>query len=392
MEKQIFYTDAVEAPLLRAKAKVRPLTSRLRKSKNFWKVDRMLDDYIDRTSLLKSGPKRLLKKLLVLRSQEDDNQVKVTVSGLSVLLDVNVKTIRLWLKNLLDAEFLYPQGEIWDPHCNYPKKLFVFPVTFPGFDAAAVFIRKGARAKFKARLSAPNQVKAKLRKVARLRAQSTCPVAAPLLDCSPPTSRRGTRNNKKEEDTKVSSPPTPSFLLIPTSKSGFAARQPVCRPNTFKEKRAGQGPELPIPPKPPKSVVDLSPRLKGLLVTILAQAKCKGKIHWVSNFIDDCADENSTLRTREDLRELANDLCTVLPKQFEPYRVNVLTSLFRFLRDYIENFTGYSFYRSSAYGMHMLSRSWRHDEAHQAFLKRYPSCVPDRHTDEGRTGVNRVDY
>src|SRR5687768_8547005 len=126
----------VPNPLKRTKARVKPLTSRLRKSKNFWKLDRSLDDYIDRTDQIKCGPKRLLKKLLLLRSWEDANEVKVTVNGLSKLMNVNVKTIRSWLKTLESAEFIYSQGNAWDKGCNYPKKKYIFPVTFPGFDSA----------------------------------------------------------------------------------------------------------------------------------------------------------------------------------------------------------------------------------------------------------------
>jgi hypothetical protein len=138
MYNEYFYTSAREVPnpmVQRTKAKVKPVTSRLRKSKNFWKLDRSLDDYIDRTKLIKSGPKSLLRKLLNLRSNEDSNEVKVTVNGLSKLLSVNVKTVRDWLKRLENAGFIYYQGQDLDPHRNYPKKKYAFPLTFPGFVA-----------------------------------------------------------------------------------------------------------------------------------------------------------------------------------------------------------------------------------------------------------------
>lgn len=158
----------VPNPLQRTKSKAKPLTSRLRKSKNFWKVDRSMDDYIDRTDLIKCGPKRLLRKLLLLRPREDANEIKVTANGLSKLMNVNVKTIRSWLKSLEKAGFIYPQGNAWDKGCNYPKKKYIFPTTFPGFDLASVFVQKGAKAKYKKRMADPVKAKAKQRKTARL--------------------------------------------------------------------------------------------------------------------------------------------------------------------------------------------------------------------------------
>src|SRR5688572_14194396 len=133
--------------------KAKPLTSRLRKSKNFWKEDRSLDDYIDRNEQLKAGEKLLLKKLLKLRTNEDSNEVIVTKSGLAKLLNVNIKTIRDWINKLIQKGFLFDQGEVWNPHINYPRHKYSFPDTFPGFDSATVFIRRGAKAKYKAKLA-----------------------------------------------------------------------------------------------------------------------------------------------------------------------------------------------------------------------------------------------
>ena len=118
-----------------------PLTARLSASLNFWKEDRNLDDYIDRSKLIQHGPEMLLRKMLKLRATESSNEVKVTVSGLSTLLAVNIKTIRLWLKKLVDAGFIIPQVNVWDFRCNFPKKKYKFPATFPGFDPGAIMLQ-----------------------------------------------------------------------------------------------------------------------------------------------------------------------------------------------------------------------------------------------------------
>ena len=309
----------VPNPLKRTKAKVKPLTSRLRKSKNFWKLDRSLDDYIDRTDLIKCGPKRLLRKLLFLRPSEDSNEVKVTANGLSKLMNVNVKTIRSWLKALEKAEFIYFQGNAWDKGCNYPKKKYIFPVTFPGFDLATVFIQKGAKAKYKKRMADPVKAKAKLNKMARLARKNTCPVVSALVDC-PSFKERETQNSK--EDTKVSSP-----LEILPEKTQSAAPSAFSRETFFKR---------PIP------VLDYAPELKELLVTILAQNKCKGKIRYVSNFLEWCVNNNGTFEAPFDRQELAVDLHYVIPEALQYFGRNLLKDLLKFIYGYI------AYYRASS--------------------------------------------
>src|SRR3982750_4472124 len=85
----------------------RPLTARLARSKNFHKDDRMLDDYLDRTKLLNNGEKGTIRKLLKLRTREDGNTGKLTISGLRILLGVDIKTVRRCLKGLVEKGFIF---------------------------------------------------------------------------------------------------------------------------------------------------------------------------------------------------------------------------------------------------------------------------------------------
>jgi hypothetical protein len=155
------------------------LTQRLPRSKNFWKEDRMLDDYIDRTTLLRANEKRTLKKLLKLRKREDGNVVKTTIAGLTVLLALNIKTMRRCLIGLEEKGFIKFQGEIWDKHCNYPKRLYAIADTFPGFDNSTIFIHKGAKAKFRNK----QEKAAKKGKASSFLPKFTCPKKPGLGDC-----------------------------------------------------------------------------------------------------------------------------------------------------------------------------------------------------------------
>lgn len=127
------------------------LTSRLQKSKNFWKTDRNRDDYLEQNKLLNGSEKRLLRKLLNLRKKDDDNEVKVTVAGLSKLLAVAENTARAALRGLWAKGFLIYQRDVVEDGCNFPRKVFAFPETFPGFDAKQVFIRRGDKQKARIR-------------------------------------------------------------------------------------------------------------------------------------------------------------------------------------------------------------------------------------------------
>src|SRR5207253_1589517 len=122
---------------------------------------------------------------------------------------------------------------------NYPKKKYWFPVTFPGFDAATVFIQKGAKAKFKRRMADPVKVKAKAKKVARLIAQNTRPLSNSLIDCFPLINQRETQTSLR--DTNVS------------PKESFATKTHPATPPAFVVKKAQK--ETPL--------LDLVPELKS---------------------------------------------------------------------------------------------------------------------------------
>src|SRR6185369_7755139 len=95
--------------------------------------------------------KRLLRKLLTLRKRDDDNEVRVTIAGLSKLLSLNINTMRSALKDLCDKGFLFYERDVMEDGCNYPRKVFSFAETFPGFDGKKVFIRRGDKQKAKIR-------------------------------------------------------------------------------------------------------------------------------------------------------------------------------------------------------------------------------------------------
>src|SRR3954462_12185942 len=97
----------------------KPLTARLRLSKNFHKEDRMLDDYLDRTKLLNNGEKRTIRKILKLRGREDANTVKITYSGLSKLLGVDIKTVRRCVKGLVTKGFIIYEKDVKVPEVSY---------------------------------------------------------------------------------------------------------------------------------------------------------------------------------------------------------------------------------------------------------------------------------
>ena len=355
-------------PMAATKAKVKPVTSRLAKSKNFWKLDRSLDDYIDRTSLIKSGPKRLLRKLLLLRGREDANEVKVTVSGLRTLLSVNIKTIRVWLKSLEQAGFIYYQGEVWDAHCNYPKKKYVFPVTFPGFDSATVFIQKGAKAKYKQRMADPVKAKVKRKKVARLSAPKTCPVKDGLPDCSPLINQRETQTLK--EDTNVS-----SFKSLVGETSSAAPRTFSMR--LFHRSHA--------------KVLSYSPTLKALINNYLRSKGQSGKLQWVSNFIEQECRANCTLETRYDKAGLARDLEQVLPLFIADRRRSShrLGALFRFLREYIAEYIGDTVLNNEWHNEFRYQAAWRDFNDRKRFFREFPFCKEPEEPVYPPAGVNR---
>jgi hypothetical protein len=371
MYREYFQTSAREVPnpMARTKAKkAKVVTARLAKTKNFWKVDRELDDYIDRTKLIKCGPKRLLKKLLTLRRREDSNEVQITVAGLSKLMAVNIKTIRTWFKSLEEAGFVFFQGNAWDPHRNYPKKKYAFPDTFPGFDSATVFIQKGAKAKYKRRMADPVKAKAKAKKVARLTAQNTCPANAGFIDCSPLINQRETQNSL--EDTNVSSKEileTEAHSAAPDAPSVWTSKQP-------------------------KRILDLIPEIKSLLTGYLRENGHKGKIDWVSNFIAKEIRSNHTFSCEQDIQGLLRDLEIVIPLFIanKPPRANkTLAMLFRFLREYIAEYVADSCVDSEWLNNFMYLGAWREFEDRKRFFREFPFCRQPDDSYDPMTGVNR---
>jgi hypothetical protein len=382
MYNEYFYTSAREVPNPIApgvKGKLKPVTSRLRKSKNFWKLDRSLDDYIDRTKLVRPGPKSLLRKMLNLRSNEDSNEVKVTVNGLSKFLSVNVKTIRDWLKRLENAGFICYQGQDLDPHRNYPKKIYIFPVTFPGFDASTVFIQKGAKAKFKRREAGVTpeprkqrlfkRAKDKRPRLARFALNTTCPVSEDLRDCPPLINQRETQTSR--EDTNVS------------SRRSLVSETCSATPTHVTERSASKR----------IMIMDLMPDVKSLLIAYLRENGNKGKINWVSNFIEQEVNANATIQTAEDVDSFMRDLEIVIPLFVANHHrgKKSLSLLFHFLRDYIAEYVGDSSVGSEWFERFRWLGVYREFNARNKFFREFPFCrePDDWYTPFPATGVNR---
>jgi hypothetical protein len=296
-------------------------------------------------------------------------------------MNVNVKTIRSWLKSLEKAEFIYSQGNAWDRGCNYPKKKYIFPVTFPGFDSATVFIQKGAKAKYKKRMADPVKSKAKVKKAARLARKNTCPVASELIDCPSFINERETQNSK--EDTKVSS----SEILVNCP----ASAQPT--PASCKSIEA-------------KHVLDYAPELKDLLIAYLREHGHRGKIQWVSNFIEQEIRANKTFRFNSGLNGyspdeqhlihdvdrlgLARSLEYVIPLLMANRAPSKrrLTLLFRFLREYIAEYCADSYWRSPEFNQFRYEALWKEYKERKRFFREFPFCEPPDVFDPITTGVN----
>jgi hypothetical protein len=332
--------------------RVKPVTSRLRKSKNFWKEDRCLDDYIDRNKSLKSGEKLLLKKLIKLRTNEDSNVVKVTKSGLSKLLDVNIKTIRDWLRKLIRKGFLIDDGDVWDPHCNFPKHKYSFPVTFPGFDSATVFIQRNAKAKYAQKMT-PKRLASKQRKISSYLPKTTCPVVPRLLDCS--------NSSPNVEEIETCNSFFQKEITLPST--AFAQKRP--RETTSISRRA---------PKQ-KDVLNLLPGLTSLLQGVLTSMKVKGKMKHVSRYINRLLQENGRFKTREDLLDLADNLYQDITIGWieEEIRRKSLSKLFRFLRLYIIPYCPRSFFRTEEYYAAMVY-NFQMLETEEEFFQEFPFC------------------
>jgi hypothetical protein len=229
-----------------------------------------------------------------------------------------------------------------------------------------VFIQKGAKAKFKKRMADPVKVKAKVKKVARLTGQNTRPVSHALIDCPPFINERETQTSLR--DTNVS------------PKESFVTKTHSATPPAFIVKQ----------PSNKVAILDLVPELKSLLVTVLAQNGCKGKIQWVSNFIEFTLQEASFVATARDRQDLAEGLLTTLPLYFiavKARRRNMLTSLFAFLREYMGNFIPVDFYRSDEFNKWNMGPGYTQMDKKDEFFRKYPFCNPEKPSE--RTGVNR---
>lgn len=358
----------IETEEPRRKKQPKPLTARLRKSKNFWKEDRMLDDFIDRTKLIKIGPKTLLRKLLKLRSREDSNDVKVTVSGLSKLLAVDPKTIRRGLKALEQAGFIIPQQNIWDDHYNYAKKRYTFPLTFPGFDLSTVFIRRGAKMRHKAKQAqtseaaqASNSQCVSVRKI-------TSPVLPGLIDCSSST-RTETCNSSSEE---IASQPT----LKPAASR---------RADLFLKKRHEPCLTYLMATGTPVNLFDFVPKLEAVLNAVLSQAGSRGQVDRIRRFIEQCCDESSFFKHPYDRICLAFELERDIADQFLsriPTR-NVLVHLFRFIRNYVMLYTPPSL-QGDSWDQFLTEFGYELREIREGFYREYA-----RLDTEKRSGINR---
>ncbi len=323
----------------------------------------MLDDFIDRTDTLRTGEKLLIKKLLKLRSREDDNCVLITVSGLSRLLGVNVKTIRTWLKHLEQTGFIIYKGIHAVANLNFTLKKYEFPVSFPGFDLAAVFIKRGAKARYKKKSVKALKVVQKRAKARAAKVESTCPICPPLLDCFSACNSSSSYSEEEITDARSAKP------------EASAPRASSISSETNSEIQ---------------TIIELNDGLKSLLRKILSQAGSKAKREFirVSRFIERCCDENSTINTRNDRIELAYDLEKDLTLQFLPLgrKRRLLMVLFRFLDQYIANFCAASQpWQVRFHEKNVLESFASRGEQMEAFQREYPRCDY-----EGYTGINRM--
>jgi len=304
--------DVQERPAEKAP---KSLTARLRLSKNFHKEDRSLDDYLDRTKLLNNGEKRTIRKMLKLRKREDDNTVKITYAGLTKLLGVDIKTVRRCVKSLVQKGFIIFEGDIQDPGCYYPKKLYSFPVTFPGFDLKTVFIKRGSKKRYNA---AQQRRAGKARKSTSFLPKGTPPIASLLVDCSK-QQVVGTMNSS-EEPTNVG-----SSSEIQKSGPGSTA--------------SPQSRVFPI--KKPRSVPHFHHKvLHSLILDFIRSHKVKVPMLYLSRYFNKICDTCRQYQTIADREELADDMCDSFP-QFAISTMskrNLVAKLFDWIKESVHAF------------------------------------------------------
>jgi predicted transcriptional regulator len=92
-----------------------------------------LEEYIERTDLLKSNDKRVFYKLSILQDQ-DSKEMKTTVKWLALALCLNRRTVYKALHRLIDRGFLIYEKSILEHGLNYHKRIFRFPDAFPGYE------------------------------------------------------------------------------------------------------------------------------------------------------------------------------------------------------------------------------------------------------------------
>jgi predicted transcriptional regulator len=92
-----------------------------------------LEEYIERTNLLKSNDKQVFHKLMRLQDQ-DSKEIKTTVKWLATSLSLNRRTVYKAVINLINKGFLIYEKSILEHGLNYHKRIFRFPDAFPGFD------------------------------------------------------------------------------------------------------------------------------------------------------------------------------------------------------------------------------------------------------------------
>lgn len=307
-----------DSPVLRRgrPAQVKTLTSRLRKSKNFHKHDRNLDDYIDRNPCLRSTDKLVLKKLLNLRGRDDSNQVKTTHSGLGKLLDLDRRTIATSLRKLVAEGFLIYEKDAFEPGCNYQKKFYRFPDTFPGFNPSQVFTRRGDAKKAKLR-EEDRERRAKAGRTQKARfvkdaaspvmsneAKSTCTNGAGLLDRA--------FNKVVRKNTSYSY--SPDFVAFPSPRLAApnAEKAASCEEGNKTETSSVSYPSLDAAGEEESqslpSIVSLQPQFRPLILSVLSQVRKREHIRKIVGFIDYLAGQNPEIATVEDRRRLARDL------------------------------------------------------------------------------------
>ena len=91
-----------------------------------------LDEYVDSTPLLKANDKRVLQKLLKFQPEES-GLLKITYIGMGRMLDLDRRTIATCLQKLVRKKFLVYHNKVLKPPCNYRRRVYSLPETFPGF-------------------------------------------------------------------------------------------------------------------------------------------------------------------------------------------------------------------------------------------------------------------